>query len=218
MTEAVPHNTGEDVLSSIRRLVAHDAPSPEQAKPLAQEKLLLTAALRVHGPELDSAEAEAEADFGACAVLEDIRPQHDAYATVTPDSVSGPVSGSVSVQNESLSTTPAPFAALREEPQAGAHMPQDTGSFAQSVEDRALEATLARLEAVLSGTARASGAETVDDGAEPLEDVIDEGMLYQLVAHIVRQELQGELGEKITRNIRKLVRAEVARELQLRQL
>ena len=89
---------------------------------------------------------------------------------------------------------------------------------AQNVEDGALESTLARLEELLAGAVRddtkAGGAR---DDAERPEDLIDEGVLYQLVAHIVRQELQGELGEKITRNIRKLVRAEVARELQLRQ-
>ncbi len=38
---------------------------------------------------------------------------------------------------------------------------------------------------------------------------IDEDMLRDLVADIVRQELQGALGERITRNVRKLVRREI---------
>lgn len=95
-------------------------------------------------------------------------------------------------------------------------------------EDAELEATLARLEAVLSSGKPQSSPPRADaplsdtapaPQADPSsgEQIIDEGMLYQLVAHIVRQELQGELGEKITRNIRKLVRTEVARELQLRR-
>ena len=89
---------------------------------------------------------------------------------------------------------------------------------AQTIEDSALETTLARLEELLAGTVRNDGTAVVaQDAADRSEDLIDEGVLYQLVAHIVRQELQGELGEKITRNIRKLVRSEVARELQLRQ-
>ena len=89
---------------------------------------------------------------------------------------------------------------------------------AQGAADSKLEATLARLEELLAARVRddtQSGVPHAD--ADRAEDLIDEGVLYQLVAHIVRQELQGELGEKITRNIRKLVRAEVARELQLRQ-
>ena len=43
--------------------------------------------------------------------------------------------------------------------------------------------------------------------------VIDEDMLRDMVAEIVRQELQGALGERITRNVRKLVRREIHRAL-----
>lgn len=94
----------------------------------------------------------------------------------------------------------------------------DPSTFAQSIEDSALETTLDRLEKLLAGTAKDRIApDAPRDTAEKSEDLIDESVLYQLVAQIVRQELQGELGEKITRNIRKLVRSEVARELQLRK-
>jgi hypothetical protein len=40
---------------------------------------------------------------------------------------------------------------------------------------------------------------------------LDEEALHQLVVDIVRQELQGALGERITRNVRKLVRREIHR-------
>lgn len=43
------------------------------------------------------------------------------------------------------------------------------------------------------------------------EQTIDEEMLRDLVAEIVREELQGALGERITRNVRKLVRREIYR-------
>ncbi len=56
---------------------------------------------------------------------------------------------------------------------------------------------------------------------EPMDDdlaafigagsVMDEGQLRALVMEIVRQELQGKLGERITSNVRKLVRREIAR-------
>lgn len=41
--------------------------------------------------------------------------------------------------------------------------------------------------------------------------ILDEDALRDLVADIVRQELQGTLGERITRNVRKLVRREIHR-------
>lgn len=50
------------------------------------------------------------------------------------------------------------------------------------------------------------------------ESVIDEDMLRDLVGEIVRQELQGPLGERITRNVRKLVRREINRALAARDL
>ncbi len=43
--------------------------------------------------------------------------------------------------------------------------------------------------------------------------VIDEEALRDMVSEIVRQELQGALGERITRNVRKLVRREIHRAL-----
>jgi len=48
--------------------------------------------------------------------------------------------------------------------------------------------------------------------------VIDEEMLRDMVAEIVRQELQGALGERITRNVRKLVRREIHRALSAHEI
>lgn len=48
------------------------------------------------------------------------------------------------------------------------------------------------------------------------EDVLDEAVLRDIVRAVLREELQGHLGERITRNIRKLVRAEINRSLTLR--
>ncbi|MFN3970684.1 MAG: hypothetical protein ACK4L4_04830 [Gemmobacter sp.] len=64
----------------------------------------------------------------------------------------------------------------------------------------------------------------IDDGQSmepsPLvgitEDVLDEALLRDIVRAVLREELQGHLGERITRNIRKLVRAEINRSLTLR--
>lgn len=48
--------------------------------------------------------------------------------------------------------------------------------------------------------------------------LLDEDMLRDMVAEIVRQELQGALGERITRNVRKLVRREIHRALSARDI
>jgi len=47
---------------------------------------------------------------------------------------------------------------------------------------------------------------------------IDEEALRQLVVEIVRDELQGKLGERITRNVRKMVRREIHRALDMHGL
>lgn len=75
----------------------------------------------------------------------------------------------------------------------------------------------------IDGTAKDLDAEveaadaTGDDAEADLfgnqESVIDEETLRDMVSDIVRQELQGALGERITRNVRKLVRREINRVL-----
>lgn len=71
-------------------------------------------------------------------------------------------------------------------------------------------------------TARAPGAlsDDLDDDPSLFEDetLIDEDALRDLVRDILREELQGTLGERITRNVRKLVRAEINRALAARDL
>ncbi|MDF1670347.1 MAG: hypothetical protein P1U83_12090 [Roseovarius sp.] len=58
-----------------------------------------------------------------------------------------------------------------------------------------------------------------DDEALGDDDtILDEEALRDLVTEIVRQELQGSLGERITRNVRKLVRREIHRALTTQEL
>lgn len=80
-----------------------------------------------------------------------------------------------------------------------------------------------------SAPARAGKADA-DDGLHQRDDAegsggldlgeesrgLDEETLRDLVAEIVREELQGALGERITRNVRKLVRREIMRTLSVR--
>ena len=62
---------------------------------------------------------------------------------------------------------------------------------------------------------------TEDDAVgAPLADEppFDEAALRDLIRDLIREELQGSLGERITRNVRKLVRAEIARAMSMRDL
>ncbi|MFC6637417.1 hypothetical protein GV827_17645 [Sulfitobacter sp. JBTF-M27] len=69
-------------------------------------------------------------------------------------------------------------------------------------------------------TSSTDRSENVDLGRDLSEDeqLIDEEALRDLVSDIVRQELQGALGERITRNVRKLVRREIHRALTAQDL
>ena len=63
-----------------------------------------------------------------------------------------------------------------------------------------------------------SAADEGDFEYEQDDQVIDEGALRDLVSEIVRSELQGALGERITRNVRKLVRREIHRALTAQEM
>ena len=56
-------------------------------------------------------------------------------------------------------------------------------------------------------------AQSSDDSAEDDDAFITEDVLREIVRDMIREELQGPLGERITRNVRKLVRAEINRAL-----
>jgi hypothetical protein len=58
----------------------------------------------------------------------------------------------------------------------------------------------------------------VEGAATPSGEPLDQDALMQLVRSLIREELQGSLGERITQNVRKLVRAEINRALAARSL
>ena len=86
--------------------------------------------------------------------------------------------------------------------------PQDDAGWADEAE-AAVRADLAKEteDEVISGLY----------GAQAGGMVFDEEVLRDLVRDLIREELSGSLGERITRNVRKLVRAEIARAVALRE-
>ena len=68
-----------------------------------------------------------------------------------------------------------------------------------------------------AGATQRMPTEILDADGTPLA-VLDEAALQEIVRQMIREELQGALGERITRNVRKLVRAEINRALVARDL
>lgn len=83
---------------------------------------------------------------------------------------------------------------------------------AEAWADRAASEAIAGLEAEVAEEVAHAAQEDRDDVT------YDESLLRDLVRDILREELAGALGEKITRNVRKLVRAEIAQALATRDL
>ena len=57
-----------------------------------------------------------------------------------------------------------------------------------------------------------------DDAMSPRIEALDPAVLRKMVGEMIRQELQGDLGEHITRNVRKLVQREIKRAFAARDL
>ena len=110
--------------------------------------------------------------------------------------------------------------------QASAQKPEKEVSSAPTLER---EATSASPEPPEEREIRSTASQETASAADPAEvdlgrdlsddeQLIDEEALRDLVSDIVRQELQGALGERITRNVRKLVRREIHRALTAQEL
>jgi hypothetical protein len=99
-----------------------------------------------------------------------------------------------------------------EEAESSANEPWVAGTVEpdQAWADEAEAAVLQELAAAAPRSGRAPEA-LEPEGDDDLALPIDEAMLREIVRDVLREELQGRLGERITRNIRKLVRAEIAR-------
>lgn len=91
---------------------------------------------------------------------------------------------------------------------------------ADAVASAALDAEIEPLDAAappLGARPHPTGLVAEDDiglFAADDEAVIDMDALRDLIAEVIREELNGPLGERITRNVRKLVRQEIARALE----
>jgi hypothetical protein len=201
MSNGAVRGTDDAVLESIRRLLSDAPPQSRQVAPvnMTGEKLLLTPALRVEGPV-----APPEPDSATLAVawtLEDRIAELEAAVGANPQDWEP--DGSEDADQE------RPSRLLFQ------HRPLPLGGR-ETVPPPAAEKA-----EPLTLTSSMSAEEDDDDPAEGFDidaddRLPDEDALRDLVAEIVRQELQSDLGQRVTRNIRKLVRREIRRALAAR--
>lgn len=150
----------DELVSSVRNLVANDSTSQARKMP-SLDRLVLTPAQRVEDAE--------------SAALPDRRPD------------TGQPVGATEADLADLTTLDGI---------ADAPLPQVAPAPADDLETRITHALVAE-----------------DVGAR-----IDDDALRQIVLQVLREELAGDMGERITRNVRKLVRREINRVLASRDL
>ncbi len=246
MSDAMSSVEIEDVLSSIRRLVSEDfRPIPRQAPPvLVDDKLILTPALRVvvdQGARAPAAAvvqpkplprlhlgAEPVADGLVASLEQAVEAQgldwesevgDPGPASVAFEWTSGAWSAQPHVDEASDAeiiaeeVEPEPVPAWAQEGEMTADESAETEAPRDDIEPDLLWADQAEAEVV----AGLSDAAEDRMGALGSEMTFDEVVLRDLVRDLIREELQGGLGERITRNVRKLVRAEIARALATRE-
>lgn len=203
MSEAMSSVEIEDVLSSIRRLVSEDhrpLARPTDA-PKPEDKLILTPAFRV----IPDANAVRPAPLPRLHLGAPQVPQQSEWESEVGDPV--PLFAKMEWTEAGWATVSDDDAPTPTWAQADPGQPQP---------DPAPD-TAPPTEADIhwADQAEAAAVAALDDAADPL---FDEQLLRDLVRDIVREELQGALGERITRNVRKLVRAEIARSMAAQDL
>ena len=96
---------------------------------------------------------------------------------------------------------------------AAPHTEAGTEAAMPPASDPPPDAPSAEAGAAASGLAANDMAQVLTDQDGNPVTVLDEDSLSQIVRILIREELQGVLGERITHNVRKLVRAEINRAL-----
>jgi hypothetical protein len=203
MTNTAARGTDEAVLDSIRRLLSDGRqPEPKPApQPVANEKLLLTPALRVEtAPATPAPRPRSEPVAWS---LEDRIAELEAAVGDQPGQWEP--DGSEDADQE----RPNRFVFQ--------HRTAPAGGATPGMAEAAAPAPRAP-EAAPAARADLDEDDDADDGFDIFEDdrLPDPDALRDMVAEIVRQELQSDLGQRVTRNIRKLVRREIRRALAAR--
>lgn len=220
MSDRLTTNEIEDVLSSIRRLVSEDTrpplrnPAGSAPSDGASGKLVLTPALRIV-PAAGAAPVPAQPETPAPAAALAAEPQ------VPPAAPPDPPRDRAAATLEAAVAAQAPVQDW--EPDGGEPL-GDAADWVVEWDATARPTTPGGRAidwddddgAADRDPAPAAPLRATPPDAEPADEFLDEEALRDLVRDIIREELQGTLGERITRNVRKLVRAEINRALATR--
>lgn len=234
MSDAMTNREIEDVLTSIRRLVAQ-----EGTRPAETGRLILTEAQRIAPEVVAEARSDSAVDAAPLAHEGSADPRGDldlpepdfGKLEATIAELEAAVSASGGAWEPDGAQVEAPRASNvtelygrlsfqhRHRPPEGEAVEAETEAVADAPhQDAGASDDAAVDDTVMEGEAEAVNAPdegAPDEAAE--EEVIDEAMLRALIAQIVREELHGQLGERITLQVRKLVRAEIAKALDERK-
>lgn len=243
MSEAMTNREIEDVLSSIRRLVAQESrpqapadqsPAPPQPGPAAfqhrpafphpparqpAERLVLTAAQRVTEP--DAAASTAPQDRPEAQDLP--APQPEPSIQDRPGMARSELEATIS-ELESALAFPSVLTPLHEQARSAVVAQTEPEAAAgDAAAGAGLDASARAYSAEVPATQEPAAASPPAEvsAPPPSEDdhaLIDEDELAEMISRLVRAELRGQLGEKITLQVRKLVRAEVTKLLDERKL
>jgi hypothetical protein len=245
MSEALGKNGIEDVLSSVRRLVSPDARPRVVSRELRLDKLMLTPSLQVtpEAPRADTlvlTDRAVDVDEGPVGLSSD--PAQD---TAVPDDVPPAVADAAEVDVAAADAdVPVAEPLADAAPDVALHVVEGEweDAFWSEPEQALAEIALGAEEAEVVAAdpapwaqeerawpeaepAAAAAKSPLMEGLEGLTDadgnpvtVLDEAALNEIVRALIREELQGVLGERITQNVRKLVRAEINRALTARSL
>ena len=209
------------------------APAPEHRETVASAEHVEDAARSFAEPAQTADGSEAMDDFNAVTdadfELDETPEAVTTEAGMAEAPMDAPVMEPVAREgnaDDATESQPAPVA-----DEASAASAQDMHAVPSPDAPRIEEEPVATEPRDATGDMRPSEAESEkpaetqapgDDATKPARqadaEMLDEAALRDMVAEIVRQELQGALGERITRNVRKLVRREIHRALATQEL
>ena len=229
MSEPVSDGEIEDVLSSIRRLISDDV-SRRAPEPQVMDRFVLTPALRVMdgdpavtGDSDDVAEPKAARVKPARAVPRNVEEAVSATARTELEERIAELEAAVSRSREEWEPDGS-------EPEAEELPERHIFAHSEPEEDQPEPSEAPSAEPVPTFRRDRTEAEA-EEQPEAAEDVslpersgakgtglavVDDEALKELVAQVVRKELQGAMGERITRNVRRMVRREIQQALALK--
>ncbi|WP_322895781.1 MULTISPECIES: hypothetical protein [unclassified Yoonia] len=176
MSDMTPSNKVDDLVASVRHLVANE-PNGTSRKMPSLDRLLLTPALRVDGPKQDDTADPETTRTVAAAHPSDV----DDNSADTDLATDADIADLAALDGAETSRSPA--------------------------DDPAPDATATDLETQI----------IADVVTQDIPGQFGDAALRDAVLQVLHEELAGEMGERITRNVRKLVRREINRVLASRE-